>query len=196
MISDTPARSEGDRRAAWGTGGSDCRSRLRSSRHISKRYGSDRRDRHLQDAAYHLSFLANAVGTGCQSLFTDYVGWEKVLLTQLGIPAEDLAENLRCTQSAPKHLLPTELAEVASAYVDAGLQRLPQLPAELPTLMEHAAPIASLASEYLDALLRGDRQTASRLILGAVQLGRAGEGHLSARVPTHSARDRPPVANE
>ena len=70
-----------------------------------ERYGSGGRDRYLQDAAYHLSFLADAVGTGCPSLFTDYVGWAKVLLTQLGIPAEDLAENLRCMQTCAQAAL-------------------------------------------------------------------------------------------
>ena len=136
-----------------------------------KRYGPGGRDKYIKDAAYHLSFLADAVGTGCPSLFTDYVGWAKVLLTQLRIPAEDLAENLRCTQNALKQLLPRELAEVASGYVDTALQQLPQLPAQLPTLMETTAPLAQLAAAYLEALLRGDRQTASRLVLDAVQSG-------------------------
>ncbi len=136
-----------------------------------KGYGARGRDRYLQDTAYHLSFLADAVGTCCPSLFTEYVGWAKVLLTQLGIPTEDLAENLRCIQHVLWRLLPTELAEVACACIDLGLQELPQLPVELPTFLEDSAPLAQLAGAYLKALLGGDRQTASRLILEAVQSG-------------------------
>ena len=151
-----------------------------------QRYGPGGRDRSLQDAAYHLAFLADAVGTGCPSLLTDYVGWAKVFLTQHGIPAEDLAENLRCMQSSLKQLLPAELAEVASAYVDAALQQLPQLPVEPPTLMEPTAPLAQLATAYLEALT--SRGPADRQPFGSrrCSVGHAGKGHLSASVSMQS----------
>jgi methanogenic corrinoid protein MtbC1 len=111
------------------------------------------------------------VGTRCPSLFTHYLGWAKVLLTQLGMPTDDLAENLRCMRRALAQLLPAQLAEVACATVDAGLQQLPQLPAQLSTYIEDSDPLAPLAGAYLEALLRGDRHTATRLILDAVQAG-------------------------
>ena len=136
-----------------------------------ERFGARGREKYLQDAGYHLSFLADAVGTNCPSLFTDYIGWAKVLLTQLGIPTEDLAENLRCTQRALRQVLPIELAAVACSFVDAAIEQLPQFPVELPTRLEDGAPLSSLTSAYLEALLRGDRQAASRLILDAVNEG-------------------------
>ena len=136
-----------------------------------ERYGARGRERYLVDAAYHLAFLADAVGTRCPSLFTDYIGWAKVLLTQLGIPSDDLAENLRSTQRALGQLLPKDIAAVACEYVDVALQQLPQLPGELPTWIEDNAPLAPLSRAYLEALLGGDRQTASRLLLDAVESG-------------------------
>lgn len=137
----------------------------------SQRYGARGREKCLEDAAYHLSFLRDAVATGCPSLFTDYIGWVKVLLTQLGIPAEDLAENLRSTERAIRRLLPTELADVAGAYIHAALRQLPHLPVVLPTCMADSGPLAPLAAVYLEALLRGDRRTASRLVLDTVEAG-------------------------
>jgi MerR family transcriptional regulator, light-induced transcriptional regulator len=38
-----------------------------------ERYGASGRDKYLKDAVYHLSFLTDAVGNDCPSLFTDYI---------------------------------------------------------------------------------------------------------------------------
>jgi hypothetical protein len=133
--------------------------------------GARGRTKCVQDTAYHLSFLADAVGTDCLSLFTAYLGWAKALLTQLGFHTDALAENLQCMRGALQQLLPQEFAELACACVDEGLQRLPQLPVELPSCVGECSPLAPLATAYLEALLRGDRQTASRLILDAVRSG-------------------------
>ncbi|MEO8603996.1 MAG: cobalamin-dependent protein [bacterium] len=135
------------------------------------RYGLRGRTKYIEDAAYHMAYLADAVGTSSPLLFTDYVGWAKVLLAQLGLPSEDLAEALRCARQALQQVLPTEFAQVAASYVDAGLRQLPRLPTHLPTCIPDGSPLASLAQEYLSALLRGDRHTASRAILAGVESG-------------------------
>jgi methanogenic corrinoid protein MtbC1 len=51
------------------------------------------------------------------------------------------------------------------------LQKLSQAPSSLPTFITPDQPLASLAQPYLVALLRGERQVASRLILEAVAGG-------------------------
>lgn len=135
------------------------------------RYGADGRVRYVQDAGYHMAFLADAVATKSPALFADYIGWAKVLLAQLGVPSEDLAESLRCARRALAQVLAPELADVAYPYVDAVLDELPRLPSEVPTCIPPGLPLAPLVQEYLDALLRGDRQQASGAILAAVEAG-------------------------
>lgn len=138
---------------------------------LEARYGELGRAKCREDAHFHLSYLAEAVAASSPPLFADYVSWAKILLAGLGIPEEDLAQNLEILKDALRDELPPEEAEIAAAYVDAGLRKLPHLPREPPTLLSEDAPLAGLARAYLEALLRGDRQAASALVLDGVSGG-------------------------
>lgn len=138
---------------------------------LDRRYGETGRAKCREDVHFHLSSLAEAIAAGSPSLFADYVSWAKVMLAGRGVPEEDLAANLEVLKDALRGELPPEEAEVAAGYVDAGLDRLPGAPSELPSFLEEAGPLSELAREYLRALLAGDRQTASRRVLDAVGQG-------------------------
>lgn len=138
---------------------------------LDRRYGEIGRIKCRQDAHYHLSYLSEAIAADSPSLFADYVSWAKIMLAGRGIPEEDLAENLEVLKDALRGELSPEEAEVAAGYVDAGLDRLPASPSELPTFLEETGPLSDLAGDYLQALLAGDRQSASRRVLDAVGQG-------------------------
>lgn len=138
---------------------------------LAARYGERGRAKCLQDAHYHLSYLSEAIAASLPSLFADYVAWAKVMLEARNVPAEDLARNLEVIRDTLREQLPSEVSAVADEYIRSGVERLPRLPSELPTLIKDDEPFASLARRYLDALLRGERRDASRLILDAVEGG-------------------------
>ena len=81
---------------------------------LDERYGPVGREKCLQDAHYHLSYLADAMNAGTPALFSSYVGWAKVMLGQRGSPADDLARHLESTRivvgehlvGAPRDLWP------------------------------------------------------------------------------------------
>lgn len=134
-------------------------------------YGDTGREKSVRDVMYHLSYLAEAMAASDPSLFTDYVAWVKVLFAGLNFPDQVLATTLQCIRHVLQEMLPEELKAIADEYIGAGLRQLPQAPSVLPTFIRQDAPLAGLATEYLDALLKGDRQVASRLILDAVDQG-------------------------
>jgi methanogenic corrinoid protein MtbC1 len=139
---------------------------------LVERYGAIGRERCLQDASYHLSYLAEALAAGAPDLFADYVAWAKVMLEGRGIPAADLSFNLETLRDVLHRELPAGQAGLATGYVEEGLACLPRLPGELPSAMAgDAEPLGRLAADYLKALLRGERHVASRLVLGAVESG-------------------------
>jgi MerR family transcriptional regulator, light-induced transcriptional regulator len=138
---------------------------------LFQRYGEAGREKCLQDAEFHLSYLAESVASSLPSLFSDYVAWAKIMLAGRGIAASDLTLNLECIRHALDETLPQEMSALASGYVEAGLKQLPELPSELPTFIQDSDPLARLAKQYLDALLGGERHIASRLILEAVDQG-------------------------
>jgi MerR family transcriptional regulator, light-induced transcriptional regulator len=99
------------------------------------------------------------------------VAWAKVMLEGRGIPQEDLARNLEVTRDVLVGALPPDLAGLAAEYLVAGLQQLPDLPTVIPLGIGDDEPLAELARGYLQALMRGERHVASRLVLDAVEAG-------------------------
>lgn len=138
---------------------------------LEQRYGEKGRVACIQDVEYHLTYLSEAISAGHPSFFENYIAWAKVLLNGMNIPSEDLAQNLQTLRSElEKHLKVSKSDfEIINEYISHGLKQLPSLPSELPSFIQESHPHAKLAQEYLQYLLRGERQIASRLILDAVE---------------------------
>ncbi len=143
------------------------------SRHtnVPERLGESERSESLEDANYQLSCLAGAISADNRELFVDNVAWAKVLHTQRGVSPEEQLLDLNCMCEALRFELTSESAEVAVGFVRHAIERFPSLPDEVPSFLKAGHPQAPLANRYLQALMRGDRQTASRLILDAAESG-------------------------
>ena len=138
---------------------------------LAARYGEMGRAKCLQDANYHLSYLADSVSVSSPSLFSDYLAWAKVMLSARGVPATDLSRNISIMREVVREKLPPELALLIDEYFEAGLSELPSVYPEPSTLLEGAGPHTLLARNFLKLLLNGERHVASRLILDAVDSG-------------------------
>ena len=143
------------------------------SRHtnVPEPQGESERSESLQDANYQLSCLAGAISADNPELFVDYVAWAKVLHTQRGVSQQAQLLDLNCLCEALRFELPAESAQTAVGFVRHAIERFPSLPNEVPSFLTAENPHAALADRYLQALMRGDRQMASRLILDAVDSG-------------------------
>lgn len=138
---------------------------------LKERYGPLGWQRTLEDANYNLSFLAQAVALEHPGLFADYLGWLKVVLLRRRVRLQDLLDHLDYLQAALRQELAPEAAATACAFIAEGARCLPAMPDDLPSLVDGHAPVTLPAHQYLQALLRGDRRLASRLVLDAVERG-------------------------
>ena len=93
---------------------------------LAGRYGESGRRHCLDDAMFHLNFLAAAVEFGDARIFADYVAWVADLLSRRGIPAHDLAENMRVLTEVIDADLPATPAALARPHLDAAFGRIPQ----------------------------------------------------------------------
>ncbi|MFN8465519.1 MAG: cobalamin-dependent protein [Caldilineaceae bacterium] len=138
---------------------------------LSARYDEPARLKSVRDTGYTLSYLAHAIQAGEQTLFLEYIGWLKILLTRQNVPIEDLAQNLRVMRDVLPRTLPPKEATAAVALLTASIEHLPHMPSSLPSFLDGSSPQADLARRFLSHLLKGERQQAGRLILAAVAEG-------------------------
>ena len=142
----------------------------RSQPELARRCGNSGRDRCLSDVKRHLEFLAQAIAVGRSALFVDYVAWAKVALHGEKRSCRRSCDEPGCLLPGTEELAPDDAA-VARQYVLDGLSCLPSLPPVAPTFFSMERPLAKLARDYLDALLRADRREANRLVMDAIGQG-------------------------
>jgi methanogenic corrinoid protein MtbC1 len=140
---------------------------------LEQRYGPRVREQSLQDAGYHLAFLAAAVRSENPAVFAHYLAWAKIVLVKRGVLTADLAFHLECMKEVLHQRLPASPRALACDVIDGGLQGLPSMPDDVPSFLVEDRPFAALAREYLQSLLLGERGRASALILDAVHSGTA-----------------------
>jgi len=143
---------------------------------LERRHGKAGREKCLEDAGYHLAYLAQAIAADETVLFGNYIGWAKVMLGKRGVPEKDLEGLLEAMREALLAELPPELSGLACEYLDYALAELPRLPGDVPTFIPVDAPLGALATQYLEALLAGQRDLANQLILQAAGPGKAVRG--------------------
>lgn len=138
---------------------------------LAIRYGEAGRTRCREDAGYHLAYLSQAAAISNPTLFGDYFGWVKVVLDRRNIPTADLEVALHVMQDVLSARLSAELHETLHVYIVAGHYQLLAEAVEIDSFLTDEGELALLAHQYLQALLRMERHTASQLIINAVQSG-------------------------
>lgn len=140
---------------------------------LEARYGSIGRQKCLEDAKYHLSYLAEAVEAESTELFIEYLRWVKVMLGQRNVPAADLIRHVELMREVLVETIPQPSVLLAVDVIDAALGAIPAAPVDTPTFLQSDAPLGPLAQEYLALLLNGERHLASRRIVDAAAAGTA-----------------------
>jgi methanogenic corrinoid protein MtbC1 len=128
------------------------------------RYGEMGRQRCLEDARFHLQYLATALEAESDALFLDYVGWAKVVLAQRHVPERDLAENLAIVE---EFVPDPEAKRIVRLAIDA----LPSMSSDVASMLDPRAPHWSVASSYLTELLAGNRRGAQQVVVAALESG-------------------------
>ena len=125
----------------------------------------------LRDTIYHLQYLSTALRFSSISLFESYIEWLKILMASLGIASEDLITNHVCIEESLEEILEPETAEQVREYLDVALERLQGESTPVVTHFGESVELSLLATQYLNALLRSEAETAMQLILKATREG-------------------------
>jgi MerR family transcriptional regulator, light-induced transcriptional regulator len=120
-------------------------------------------------AQFLLDYLAESVAYKSPELFISCLDWARAYFSGLHFPVTALPTMLECTRQVLTERLPEEILLSALNILDAGLRSLEQVTAVPDSFITGEAPLDQLTRAYLEALLRGDRQSASRIILDKVE---------------------------
>jgi MerR family transcriptional regulator, light-induced transcriptional regulator len=121
------------------------------------RYGDLAWTRGVEDARYHIDFLAGAIESGDPRTFADYARWTASVLKSRDIPPESLIENLEQAGDHLRSLLTDVQAAHLGRFIDAGRAAAGQ-PAEEAAGQSNASQAPHRV--YLQAILNGDRRAA------------------------------------
>lgn len=134
------------------------------------RYGDAGRTRCLDDARFHLRFLATSLDSRSDAMFLDYVAWAKVVLAKRNVPETDLIDNLRIVAGTLADALGAESAD-AVRLIEMVIERVPSMPTDVPPFLDPRAPFWVEAVQYLEALLRGSRRDALDVVMRTLDGG-------------------------
>ncbi len=115
----------------------------------------------------HLGYLVQGLRYDSPQLFAAYVNWLTEMFTDMGFSRDHLSRTLHAFRSLLGTVLPPESAGIVDDFAKTG---------EVATLTKgpglgHAVPLGEDAALYLDALLAGDRATATAQVMGLVDGG-------------------------
>jgi methanogenic corrinoid protein MtbC1 len=122
------------------------------------------------DISSLLLYLVEAIALDDPSLLADYLGWASTWLAAYGLSRDHLRVLLEQTSFVLRETLPAEMQPLVDTYLQAGKGMRDDTFGRQSLIGPHS-PLGPLAQQYLDALLRGDRQRASQLVLNALRTG-------------------------
>jgi len=135
------------------------------------RYGDRARKLGIEDAVFHLRFLAGSVVSGEPDLFEDYVRWTAGMLSKRSIGPEFLFENIEQIRAALRtRLTPSEMAAL-EPYFAAGLSVDTAVLGQSSPAAEDADPLELTRNLFTQAILRGERAVAVTILLEALHDG-------------------------
>ena len=134
-----------------------------------ERYGALARTRGLEDAHFHLEFLAGALLAGESSPFARYARWTAGVLGSRGIGSEFLIENLEQLREESSRRLDPQGAAETTRIIDSGIAALRE--EGTPHEDDSGEAYPGERSVYLQAALAGERHAALNIALEALRAG-------------------------
>jgi methanogenic corrinoid protein MtbC1 len=137
---------------------------------LAARFGMKGRAKCMDDARFHIRYLAATVALGAPALFAEYLAWARPMLASRRIPVEDLRSDIAELHAVLAERFPADRPALEAAIAPA-LARLDAAPdqLELPALPEPARRFFEAAlHDPVEAALVAEELAANGLSLDAL----------------------------
>jgi len=134
-------------------------------------YGERGRKLSVRDVGYHIPYLTTAILNEDVSIFTDYMIWLKRLFDGLGFSYEAKTVTFEVLRDVLNQEVTDDLKTLISNYINEGILLLGSPIMEIKSYVNDSLPLGPVLSQYIQFLLNGEKNQASKLILGQVEKG-------------------------
>lgn len=134
-----------------------------------------------EDLADHLGALQDSLSTGRPALFLDYVRRACIFFSIRHLSPHYLPDSLLALREVIDEHLTGDLRVKADAFLKKGIAAARETPTVPPDCFDDRDPLSGTAREYLDALVKADRATATTILADAAASGVSADD-LSLRV--------------
>jgi MerR family transcriptional regulator, light-induced transcriptional regulator len=135
-----------------------------------ERYGELGRKRGIEDACFHVDFLAGAVESGTPTPFEGYARWTVRMLGARQIPSHFVVENLGQVGRALGSRLSSPEHMTVISFIRAGCEACNAAPSHVP-VREDQTSLGLSQSLFLQAILSGQRKAAITIVSEAFREG-------------------------
>ena len=125
----------------------------------------------VMDYGYHLAYLKESISEEDPSLFSDYLFWLKDRFAASEHREDSVETTLDVIDTTLREHLPEEMHDLVEQYLQTARKTLDYGTIPVPSWFRDDSPLFDLAQQYLDALLKADRQAAANMIMNAVDRG-------------------------
>ncbi len=138
---------------------------------IFEKYGERGKIKTIEDLNFHLSYLSTAAQLNEPQLFLDYVAWCKMYFNSINFPIKWFLRSLEVLQEVFEQQLSGNEKSQLSEIIRTAVREFENYPTQSNSFLIKDSKSGVLAQQYLNALLRRDRQLAAKIIKDAVSAG-------------------------
>jgi methanogenic corrinoid protein MtbC1 len=138
---------------------------------IAANFSPYQKNRTLEDFKEHIRYLQESLAINNQVIFTDYIGWVRLIFATRHLPSDYLRFTLIALNEILQQELPADLRTISESYINKGIDVLGQTPEEILPYITRENPLFTVAQSCLEALIAGDREKAWAVIEQAVTSG-------------------------
>lgn len=138
---------------------------------IKDEYNSYMYQKCREDVIYHLTYLAQAVDIGSLILFSDYIKWVNITLTEYNVKSKHTIYSFQVMKEVLLEKIPEEHHKEIGMYLDEAVRILEEESSEVESFILEKGDYFNLSAAYLDLILKKQRYDAGKLILDAAEKG-------------------------
>jgi len=127
--------------------------------------------RTLEDFKDHIRYLQESLAINNAAIFTDYIGWNRLIIATRHLPSDYLPFTLIALNEVLQQELPVDLRTKTESIIKKGIAVLGQSPAEIPPYITRENSLYTVAQSCLEALTTANRKKAWEVIEQAVTSG-------------------------